>query len=358
MKHRHIGYLRTSVCDFIIMMASRQGLTYLYAPDCSCYYAIATLSALAGLWLGCISAVLTSICVAYFLFVSLWRAEERSLQGAVLEDANRSSHIFTEATIQELEIMQDEEYSPVARIIHLGIETWTDDVENLIYVAQILSENRGLQVLFLVGVSLMVLAIVAGLNDVNVVKALYFSVTCYGTMTVVVARSAMRNVDRLILRDVKPKLSSAEVTKIIEAIHEESFIRNDELGCCDLRCLRRMLSSRNVTSQDPTKGKEVCEWMYQDLEATKKNLIVELKLRRKYSVSCCICLDEFAPGDRIRVLPGCHHEFHNKCIDEWARTFVVNKMRINHHDKSGNPSCPLCKTIIRNVPSSSTSKSL
>jgi hypothetical protein len=274
------------------------------------------------------------------------------------EDANRSSHIFAEATRQELESMRVEEYSAVGRIIHLGIETWTEDVENLMYVAQILSENRGLLVLFLVGVSSMVLALVAASDDVNVVKALILSVTCYVTTTVVIARSALRNVNRLNLCDVKPKLTAPEVTQIIEAVHEESFIRNDELEYCDLRCLRRMLSSRNITSRGAITGEEVCEWMDRDLEKKKKNLIAELQLRRKYSVSCCICLDEFVSGDRIRVLPGCHHEFHNKCIDEWARTFAVSKIRINRHDKSGNPSCPLCKTVIGNIPSYGTSKSL
>ncbi|KAK3019367.1 hypothetical protein RJ639_003947, partial [Escallonia herrerae] len=32
---------------------------------------------------------------------------------------------------------------------------------------------------------------------------------------------------------------------------------------------------------------------------------------------CVICLSEFAPGERVRVLPKCSHGFHMVRIDEW-----------------------------------------
>ena len=89
--------------------------------------------------------------------------------------------------------MREEEYSLVGRIVHRGIETWTEDVEDLVYVAQVLSESQGLLMLLLGGMSSMVLALVAGLDDVNVIKALFFSVTWDGIKTVLVARSALRN---------------------------------------------------------------------------------------------------------------------------------------------------------------------
>jgi len=185
-------------------------------------------------------------------------------------------------------------------------------------------------------------------------KALLFSVTCYGITTVLVARSAQRYANRISnLCDWTPRLSSAEVAQIIEAIHEETFVRNDELKNCDLPCLRKMLNSRMaiVPPQDAVTDIEFSECLSQELETKKKNLIAELQLRRKYNESCCICLEKFIPGDKIRVLPGCRHEFHNKCIDEWAMTFAVDKikMRINCYVKSGNPSCPLCKTPIGNA---------
>ena len=157
----------------------------------SCY-AICTVFAAGGVWLGCISAALTSICVAP-LFNLSWRAEGRVIHEAPSEDATQSSYIFAKASIRELESMREEEYSLVGRIVHRGIETWTEDVEDLVYVAQVLSESQGLLMLLLGGMSSMVLALVAGLDDVNVIKALFFSVTWYGLTTVLVARSALRN---------------------------------------------------------------------------------------------------------------------------------------------------------------------
>jgi E3 ubiquitin-protein ligase ATL10/75/76/77/78 len=32
---------------------------------------------------------------------------------------------------------------------------------------------------------------------------------------------------------------------------------------------------------------------------------------------CAICLCDFEPGERVRVLPKCNHGFHVRCIDRW-----------------------------------------
>ncbi|XP_073024269.1 RING-H2 finger protein ATL78-like [Primulina eburnea] len=42
---------------------------------------------------------------------------------------------------------------------------------------------------------------------------------------------------------------------------------------------------------------------------------------------CAICLSDFGPGERVRVLPKCNHGFHVRCIDKW----------LNSHS-----SCPTC----------------
>ncbi|XP_059624790.1 RING-H2 finger protein ATL78-like [Cornus florida] len=46
---------------------------------------------------------------------------------------------------------------------------------------------------------------------------------------------------------------------------------------------------------------------------------------------CVICLSEFTHGDRVRVLPKCHHGFHVRCIDKW----------LNSHS-----SCPTCRNCL------------
>ncbi|XP_062204490.1 RING-H2 finger protein ATL74-like [Phragmites australis] len=43
---------------------------------------------------------------------------------------------------------------------------------------------------------------------------------------------------------------------------------------------------------------------------------------------CAICLGEFADGEKVRVLPRCHHGFHMRCIDIWF---------------AEHSSCPICR---------------
>lgn len=57
------------------------------------------------------------------------------------------------------------------------------------------------------------------------------------------------------------------------------------------------------------------------------NYSAEMKLPG-LDAECVICLSEFAPGDRVKVLPKCNHGFHVRCIDKW----------LNSHS-----SCPTCR---------------
>ncbi|KAI7833025.1 hypothetical protein BX661DRAFT_179028 [Kickxella alabastrina] len=48
---------------------------------------------------------------------------------------------------------------------------------------------------------------------------------------------------------------------------------------------------------------------------------------------CIICLEEYAVGDTVRVLP-CGHIYHDACISHW----ILRRTRYKFHE------CPICKT--------------
>lgn len=92
---------------------------------------------------------------------------------------------------------------------------------------------------------------------------------------------------------------------------------------CALRCNRRFaFESENATAAR--------------LAATglKKSTLRQLPVSVYGSgvnipaTDCPICLGEFMDGEKVRVLPRCHHGFHVKCIDIWLAL---------------HSSCPTCR---------------
>ena len=55
------------------------------------------------------------------------------------------------------------------------------------------------------------------------------------------------------------------------------------------------------------------------------------KAKEEARTRCLVCLEDFVPGETLRLLP-CIHFFHAKCIDRWL---------------GEKAECPVCKSSIR-----------
>jgi hypothetical protein len=67
-----------------------------------------------------------------------------------------------------------------------------------------------------------------------------------------------------------------------------------------------------------------------DAMIDSRSIVTEYEVVKEPPEQCSICMEEYRPGDSIRVLP-CFHKYHKYCIDEWLRP---------HGD------CPVCKFSI------------
>lgn len=53
--------------------------------------------------------------------------------------------------------------------------------------------------------------------------------------------------------------------------------------------------------------------------------------------ACAVCLQDYAPGDRLRLLDACGHLFHLPCVTRWL-------------DAKRPATCPVCKAIVGGLP--------
>lgn len=95
---------------------------------------------------------------------------------------------------------------------------------------------------------------------------------------------------------------------------------------CALRCSRRFAfeTTDDVASRLATTGLKK--------DALKQIPVVVYKSGVNIpATECPICLAEFSQGEKVRILPGCNHGFHVKCIDTWL---------LSHS------SCPTCRQLL------------
>ena len=247
---------------------------------------------------------------------------------AATHHEEEASHIYTEADEYDLDAMRAA-HTRFGRFLHQTLEGFNEDVQEFMYVGQILRENQGLLILLVGGICSMMMALVAGLENVNVPKALCLSTALYGITTLLVARSARR----IVIQSNhigKPKLTNADIKKMMDAFPQEEYVPDDDLDTCDVATIKDMLSHREQKCLNARNN---------STETKKEDVINQLRQTSTRSHDCCICMSSFIRGETIRILPMCHHEFHKACIDQWAGTFSSSR-RVDA--KRGNPTCPLC----------------
>ncbi|CAN0912319.1 Putative RING-H2 finger protein ATL49 [Linum grandiflorum] len=64
-----------------------------------------------------------------------------------------------------------------------------------------------------------------------------------------------------------------------------------------------------------------------------KSILVGPGSTKSDPFDCAVCLSEFEPDDKLRLLPNCSHAFHMDCIDTWL---------LSHS------TCPLCRSSLNN----------
>ncbi|MFS8034247.1 putative transcription factor C2H2 family [Helianthus anomalus] len=120
---------------------------------------------------------------------------------------------------------------------------------------------------------------------------------------------------------------------VVESIPESVWIVILATLLCAAVCLyawwgRDLL--RAIAGQ-PSANKGINKKLVEGLPKFTYDSAKEDKSRKLSSSDCAICLEEYADGDEIRVLPQCGHGYHIECIDKWL---------------GSHSSCPSCRQIL------------
>ncbi|CAI9091870.1 OLC1v1026972C2 [Oldenlandia corymbosa var. corymbosa] len=92
---------------------------------------------------------------------------------------------------------------------------------------------------------------------------------------------------------------------------------------CALRCSRRFSFETPGETAARLAATGLKKSMLRQIPVTVYGTGVEMP-----ATDCPICLGEFSDGEKVRVLPRCHHGFHVRCIDIWL---------------ASHSSCPTCR---------------
>ncbi|KAG8050789.1 hypothetical protein GUJ93_ZPchr0009g2136 [Zizania palustris] len=100
---------------------------------------------------------------------------------------------------------------------------------------------------------------------------------------------------------------------------------------CALHCARGLSSSPGAVTGSPPVPAAAAAAGLKKKELRRIPVEVYGPKAGVPDTECAICLGDFADGDKVRVLPRCHHGFHVRCIDTWL---------------AAHSSCPTCRDSI------------
>ena len=111
--------------------------------------------------------------------------------------------------------------------------------------------------------------------------------------------------------------------------------------CCLLLCVNRTIFEEEGPPPPPRPVRR--RLTYEQVRANHPAFLYhEGDPTMAHEIDCSICLDEFAPGDRLRRLP-CNHTFHGNCVARW----LIERSAV----------CPLCKLDLYEEEDDSSSSS-
>lgn len=118
--------------------------------------------------------------------------------------------------------------------------------------------------------------------------------------------------------------SFRDVALAVQKLPTIAYESKEVLNALTIKELRKRLNQRQIDSTGCLEKSDLLHLLH--------------TVSGSSSCTCSICLEEYEPGDVLRFLPKCNHQFHIGCLDRWCLSAVDTQNRV--------VSCPLCNQPI------------
>ena len=213
-------------------------------------------------------------------------------------------------------------------------EEWCDTCVIINYVKDLLRGDFSFLVVFISGLTTLSSGLMLG-SGAHMIPAVLVALSAYFVVTLLVVRTSQT----FVRQRTGTCLDVAVIAKMLADAPIEKFVSNQCLTECPVSHLKRMIEVRQRPHEDSNSlsvGKSLHEYRFNEL-------LNAVRRCRKYSDSCCICFEDYHPGDELRILSQCQHEFHRRCLDRWIYTFAKPR---SGPSKMVKPKCPLCNAAL------------